>query len=248
VFGTGKATVPYTIGKDADGNPTVTLGALTTPAGVVATKVDPKAKVFDKKDKDDRGSAWAFAGVTFTRDGFTKHLSIWISVHKADGAARLAIVLSGRDRQKLTGSLADLAGARTWTAKLCDGTAVSVKYHVAADGTVVYDGATGAPATEKAFDFGSAGKSHKGGAKDAQRGDFVSGFLVRFDKTRVGMAAALFKNADGTYTLKVFGRSGYCGQGKADQSHGHRGGGSGGWGGWGGDHHGNGDPKPKPKP
>jgi hypothetical protein len=183
--------------------------------------------------------------VTFTHDGFIKHLSIWISVHKADGAARLAIVLSGRDRQKLTGSLTDLAGARTWTANLCDGTAVSVKYHVAADGSLVYDGATGAPATEKAFDFGSAGKSHKSGAKDVQGGDFVSGFLVRFDKTGVAMAAALFKNADGTYTLKVFGRSGYCGHGKGEKRHGHHGGG---WGGWGGDHHGNGDPKQKPKP
>ena len=34
---------------------------------------------------------------------------------------------------------ADLLGDHVWTGQLCDGTAVSVKYHVASDGTVVYD-------------------------------------------------------------------------------------------------------------
>lgn len=244
VFGTGDATVKYSIAKDSDGNPTITIGAITKPSGVEAAKVDPKAKAFDKKDKDDKGWAWAFGGVTFTHDGFTKHLSIWITVHKADGSARLAIVLSGRDRQKVTGSLPGLGGARTWSAKLCDGTAVSVAFHVDPNGSVVYDGATGAPATEKAFDLnGLGGKPHKGGAKDVKRGDFLSGFWVRFDKTHVGVAVALFKNDDGTYTLKVAGHSGFCGDGKGDH---HRRGHHGGWG-WGWSGHGAGDHQPKPK-
>jgi hypothetical protein len=240
VFGTGAASVDYTIGKDGAGNPTLAIGPITTPALVTAAKVDPKTKTFDTKDKDG-GWAWAFGGVTFTHDGFVKHLSISISVRKSDGSARLAIVLSGRDRQKLTGSPTDLGGARTWSAKLCDGTAVSVKYHVASNGTLVYDGATGPGATEKAFD----GKGFKFG-KGAKFGDLVGAFIVRFDKSGVGVVVALFKNADGTYTLKVSGRSGFCG-GKGDRG-GH--GGHGGWGwGWGGHGHGgDGNHKPKSKP
>ena len=239
VFGTGPATVPYTIDKDGDGNPTLSIGSITTPGLVSAAKVDPKTKTFDTKDKDG-GWAWAFGGVTFTHDGFVKHLSISISVRKSDGSARLAIVLSGRDRQKLTGSAADL-GTRTWSAKQCDGTDVSVKYHVTSNGTLVtlvYDGATGPGATEKAFDA----KGFKFGK--GKLGDLVGAFSVRFDKSGVGVVVALFKNSDGTYTLKVAGRSGFCGgKGGSAGNDGHHG-----WG-WGGNgHRGDGNHKPKAKP
>ena len=76
------------------------------------------------------------------RAGYVKKLTIFVGVDKKSGKATLSIVLSGRDKLKLEGSLADLAGARTWSAHLCDGTAVSVAYHVAADGTVVFDSST----------------------------------------------------------------------------------------------------------
>jgi hypothetical protein len=251
VFGTGDAKVAYTIGKDGNGNPTVSIGAVSAPSGVDSTKLDPKSKTSGK-------FAWASAGVLFSHDGFTKRLTISIGTHKTDGSARLSIVLSGRDRQKLTGTLAQLAGDRTWAAKLCTGTAVSVKYHVASDGTVVYDGADGAPASEKDVKSGwnkkddkskemPSDSKHKGWGGQG----LASGIIVRFDKTNVGVALFLFKNDDGTYTLRVLGHSGHCGDGKGKHHHhqgdwqgdGHRGDGR--------HHHrhdGDSNPKSKPKP
>jgi hypothetical protein len=41
---------------------------------------------------------------------------------------------------------ADVAGAHTWTGQLCDGTAVSVAYHVTERGRLVFDEATGSRA------------------------------------------------------------------------------------------------------
>jgi hypothetical protein len=224
VFGTGSASVDYAIAKDADGNPTVSIGDITAPSGVVATKVDPTSKASPKSSKKSDGRAWAFAGVSFSHDGFTKRLSISISAVLPDGPAKLAIVLSGRDRQKLNGSLDQLAGARTWSAKLCDGTPVEVDYHVTTDGTVVFDGTTGAPATERDLKAGSDKLKFSG--KHFGRKNVVSGIVVRFDKTRVGVAVLLVKNDDGTYTLKVAGSSGRCGDGKGHR-HDHRGDGNG---------------------
>ena len=254
VFGTGKATVDYSIGKDADGNPTVTIGDITTPSGVTATKLDPAAKTKTKKSGSAEGRAWAWAGVGFSHDGFTKRLSISISATLPDGPAKLAIVLGGRDRQLLSGTLAALAGARTWSAKLCDGTPVTVKYHVSADGTVVYDGATGAPAKER--DFKAGDKKAQGGDKSAAKNgkhfggkNVVSGIAVRFTKTNVGVGVWLVKNDDGTYSLKVAGFSGHCGGGKDRQHHGDQkrigGGNRHGNGHHGDGHHGDGDRKPK---
>jgi hypothetical protein len=232
VFGTGKATVAYTIGKNGSGDPTVSIGTVSVPGGVTATKLDPKSKSSTKW-------AWASAGVSFASSGFTKRLTISISEKKPDGSARLAIVLSGRDKQKLSGTLAQLAGNRTWSARLCDGTPVNVAYHVASDGTVVFDSATGAPFKEQ--DLKAGGKS-KDADKSAKSHELVSGIVVRFTKTNVGLTVLLKSNGDGTYTLKVLGRSGHCGDGKGKRHHhGHHG-----WG-W-GDRRGDGDHKPKPKP
>jgi hypothetical protein len=248
VFGTGKAAVAYTIGKDADGNPTVTLGAISVPSGVVATKLDPGSKSDPKKSKTSDGRAWAWAGVSFSHDGFTKRLSISISAKLPDGPAKLALVLSGRDRQKLSGTLAQLAGDRTWSARLCDGTKVAVNYHVGSDGTVVYDGATGAPATERDFKSGEVDKKASMPTKHSELGNVLSGIAVRFEKTHVGVAVRLIKNADGTYTLKVSGFSGHCGEGKTHR-HQHSGAGNGNadrnGGHHGNGHHGNGNRKPK---
>jgi hypothetical protein len=190
VFGTGaKSSATYTVGKDSSGNPTVAIATPTTPAGIVWTPgVTPGHTSPDKSgDKNKRGHALA-AG-SFTWQGFTKILLISVNVAKS-GTASLAITLSGRDAQKLNGTLASLAGARTWAATTCAGTPVKVSFHVASDGTVVYDGATGGTATEKGF-------------KD--------GFLAWFDKGRTGVFVNLVKQSDGTYTLFALGRSGACG-------------------------------------
>jgi hypothetical protein len=252
VFGTGKASVDYTIGKDADGNPTVTLGAITAPSGVSATKTAPwsKPKSSSKKEEGSEGRAWASAGVTFSHDGFTKRLSITISNRLPDGPAKLSIILSGRDRQDLSGTLAALAGARTWSARLCDGTPVAVHYHVTSAGTVLYDGATGAPAKERDLKTaaGKANAAEKAMAKHWAK-DVISGIAVRFEKTNVGVAVWLIKNDDGSYGLRVAGFSGHCGwgdkQGHQGDAHGwgsgHNGDGHHG----GGGHHRTGDRKPK---
>lgn len=217
VFGTGaKSTASYTIGKDPSGKPTVAIGAVHPAAGVawklgpfVATKVTPSTAKSGAADKGKAKGAHAAADGTFSWQGFTKSLTISVNV-AGDSTASMAITLSGRDAQKLNGTLASLAGARTWSAHTCAGTAVSVKYHVA-NGTVAYDGATGAAATEKAFG---------------------TGFMAWFDKNRVALFASLVRQPDGTYSLFVHGRSGDCGDRQPGGfGPGHRsGGGHGQWG------------------
>jgi hypothetical protein len=207
VFGTSiKSMVDYTIGDDGSGNPTVTLGTpAPLPSGATWTPATPKSSTED-------GGSRATAGGTFSYQGFVKRLSVTVSVEKGDsedpGSARLSITLSGKDRQSLSGTLAALAaaGGRSWSAHLCDGTAVSVMYHVNADGTIGYDGVTGPAAT-------ATPKDH--------------GLTVRFDGTRVGLTVALKDNGDGTYTLVARGFSGSCGESDshksshvADQHHG----------------------------
>ncbi len=193
VFGTGSpSTVAYVVGSDGSGNPTLAIGAVSTAAGVTSQLVGPKSKSRGK-------SGSVVGGVTFTRNGYTKQLTIAVTVKKSDGSAAVQVSLGGRDRQKLTGTLAALAGPRTWSAHLCNATPVSVTFHVAADGKVVFDGATGAPVTTKT------------------RGN---GFSARFNDSRVGVAASLKALADGTYRLQVQGSSGSCGPGhdKHDQA------------------------------
>jgi hypothetical protein len=184
VFGTGdKSTVKYTVGSSS-GSPTLSIDSVANAPDVSSTTSGPTTKSGDRW-------AWTGAKVTFTHAGYVKRLTIFVGVDKGSGKASLSIVLSGRDKLKLDGSLAALAGARTWAAHLCDGKPVSVAYHVAADGTVVYDSATGAPVKEKSF---------------------KSGFIARFTDTNVGVFVGLKKNSDGTYRLMVFGNSGHCGK------------------------------------
>jgi len=213
VFGTGtKSTVKYTIGSNG-GLPTLTIGAITTPSGVTSAVVTPVSKASGDKSKDgDKAKvqgdrSWAIGGVTFTSGGYTKHLSISVFANKSDGTAAVTITLSGRDKLDLSGTLADLAGPRTWVAHMCDGTKVSVAYHVASDGSVVFDSATPATFMEKAFDSSKLFDHWK----DSTAKVSVKGFIVRFDNSGVGVAAWLKDNGDGTFTLVVQGSSGHCG-------------------------------------
>lgn len=194
VFGNGVSSAQYTIGADSSGNPTVSL---TDPSplasGVTWTAAKPKAS-------HQEGEAEASAGGSFAYNGFTKSLKVSVKVepgeHGQPGSASLRITLSGRDVQHLTGKLADLAaaGTRTWSGYLCDGkTQVTVTYHVNADGTIAFDGATGGTAVTKKGEHG--------------------GLVVRFQGTGVGFSARLKDNGDGTYTLLARGSSGNCGKG-----------------------------------
>jgi hypothetical protein len=195
VFGNGVSSAQYTIGDDGSGNPTVSL----TDPSPLASGVTWKAGT-PMSHSGKQGGAPATAGGQFSYQGFTKTLKVSVSVEKPHGnepgSASLKITLIGRDVQKLTGTLADLAaaGTRTWAGYLCDGTTkVTVSYHVNADGTIGFDGATGGTAVQK------AGKN--------------GGLSVRFTGTNVGFAARLKDNGDGTFTLMAAGHSGQCGKG-----------------------------------
>lgn len=192
VFGTdATSAVAYTVGKDPSGKPTVAFGT-AQPAAGITWKAGPIPVLKMSPDTDKAGKARgtrAVASGTFAWQGFTKTLTIMVNV-AADGSAGLLLSLSGRDVQKLSGTLASLAGSRTWSARLCDGTAVRVTYHVdPTTGKAVFDGASGAKATEKSLGHG---------------------FFAWFDRSRTAVFATLVQ-ANGTYSLDVYGRSGQCG-------------------------------------
>ena len=183
LFGTGTVTtVGYTIGG-AGTVPTIAIGSVAAPADVVVVQGTPKTKT------GSEGST-ASVQIVFTRDGFTKKLDIKISV-KASGtrAASLRITLSGKDRQKLSGALADLIGTHSWAGHLCDGTAVAFTYDVVDPGTLVFGAATGATATTKTDE---------------------DGLTVAFNGTKTKVSISLHKNEDGTWTLKASTRTDKC--------------------------------------
>ena len=101
-------------------------------------------------------------------------------------------LLRGKDKLKLVGPLADLLGARTWSAHTCDGTLVSVSFHVTPDGAVAFDSAV--PTTVKV-------KTDKHGFRASFAG-------------KAGVSVSL-KSKDQLYELKVDGKSGKCGKDKA---------------------------------
>lgn len=217
VFGTkAKSSVAYTIGKAADGSPTVTIDSVSPATGIAATTVPGTAR---KKG--------AVARVDFAREGFVRHLVIRVSVRSGrTPSASLGITLSGRDRQKLAGTLASIAGDHTWTGQLCDGTGVTATFNVAADGTVTFVSATGAPATGRSL-AGSPGRRHehdgkrdddsRDGGRTAGGSSFVSGALATFTGTRTRVAATVLTRPDGSYVFVIDGRGGRCGPGGTPQ-------------------------------
>jgi hypothetical protein len=185
VFGTDDvSTVRYTVGAAA-GHPTLAIDGVT-PGGGATFEVSP-IKTGDDGDK-------ASASVTFKLDGYTKKLTISVAVND-DGKASLKITLSGKDKQRLSGSLTDLQGARTWSAHLCDGTPVSVNFHVTPSGGVAFDSAV--PTSVKV-------KTEK------------HGFKATFDGTKVGVSVKLQARRV-IYELKVDGKSGKCDKGDKEK-------------------------------
>jgi hypothetical protein len=186
VFGTGaKSTVAYTVGKAADGSPTLALGAISAAAGITVEAGTPTTRT------DDDGDTSASVKIAFNHNGYTKKLSIKVSV-EATGVhhASLELKLSGKDRQKLSGTLASLVGPHSWSGKLCTGTAVTIAYTVNADGTVTYGSATGGTATVKTGEHG---------------------FTARFDGTKVKVSVSLKQDESGMYSLKTDAKRGGCG-------------------------------------
>ncbi len=186
LFATGeKSSVAYTVGNNA-GAPTVTIGTVTPATGVTSVIGTPEAlhaKHFESHDQN--GDQVAVAAVSFTKDGYTKTLSITVRVVTGDKPhASLKLTLTARDRQILTGTIAELAGNHTWSGKTCDGTAIGITYTVNADGTLTYVSATGGTVT-----------TH----------DFGKGFLASFDGTHAFVNVSIHQDEQvaGNYTVKV---------------------------------------------
>ena len=184
VFGTGVTTkVGYTVGDLGGGKPTVKIDSVDAPGDIGVVQGTEKTKTGPK------GSS-ASIGITFSRDGFNKKLDISVSVKAAgDHPASFKITLSGKDKQKLTGTLADLIGVHSWAGHLCDGTAVGFTYTVADPGTVAFGAASGAPATSKSM---------------------AHGISVRFDGTKMKVQVRLIDKKDGTWALKVSSQTSRC--------------------------------------
>ena len=183
LFGTSEMTqVDYTVGAAADGTPTLTVDGVNAPADVTVDQ-----KPVQTKSGHHGASAWA--RIAFARDGFTKKLTVMVSVRdKGDRPASLTFELSGKDRQKLTDTLEDLVGAHAWTGTACDGTPATVNFMVNPDGTVSFTDAT-PPAT----------------ATDSKHG-----FWARFDGSHSKVSVRLWENKDGSWTLKVEARGDRC--------------------------------------
>lgn len=189
VFPAKPATVGYTVGAAADGSPTVAINSVVA-AGVTVVQEPPKTETEDHE-------ASASVKIAFSLNGYTKKLSISVSVDtEGTHKASLKITLSGKDKQKLSGSLAEIGlGLHTWSGKLCDGSPVSIAYNVLDNGTVAYTSATGGTVTVKSSE---------------------NGFSARFDGTKAKVKVQLKKAENGTtYRLKVEARIGECHETKA---------------------------------
>ncbi len=195
LFATGtKSTLGYTVGSDA-GSPTITIDSVTPADGVTSVIGTPEAHHSKHFESNEHGDAQvAVAAVSFSRDGYTKVLSITVRVVAGEKPhASLKLTLTARDRQVLTGTLAELAGDHTWSGKTCDGTAIGITYTVNPDGSLTYVSATGGTVTTHTSD---------------------KGFRTRFDGTHasVRVSTRQSEQTPGTYTIKVrFEREG-CGR------------------------------------
>jgi hypothetical protein len=130
LFGTGAVVVPYAVGMDAAGRPTLSLGTPTVPGGVTVASTGTTLRP---------RSAGARAG--FTANGMTKWLLIGLSAGRGGANAELVVAVQAEARQVLP--LAALAGSKTWTGPTCGGVTNSLTYVVNPDGT--FGAATATP-------------------------------------------------------------------------------------------------------
>jgi hypothetical protein len=145
IFGTGAATVVnFTIAAKADGTPDIT-GVTTSGAetGVVGTVNYSSG---DGHEGDSGSSARVSVKFTSAAGDQSRSLTIAVRVHTnedGDTSAKLSISL-GRMRGVALDA-ATAAGTHTWNGTLCDGSAASITYTVALDGSV--SAVTATPAT-----------------------------------------------------------------------------------------------------
>ena len=198
-------TVDYTVSSDADGKPTLSIGTVFVPA--VPSGVTHDTPVVGNSSNDWGSSAWA--RITFSHDGFTMRLKIRVSLrNEGDRPASLSIQLSGKDRQRTTGSLGDLAGDHTWTGVMCNGSPATLTFTVNKDdGTVMFKSSDPVATVLDPEEFGFG---FKHGFDDSEHGFKGSFFIARFDGTHTKVMVWLHPNEDGTYTLVVSARADRC--------------------------------------
>ncbi len=127
IFGTGATTtVGFTIGATADGAPDIT--------GISSS--DPSAVIGDVNHFGDDHAGAARATVTFTSGIQSRRLTITALLFTRGDVTRAASQVSLSKISGVSQPADQAAGDHTWTGMLCDGTAASVAYNVAADGTI----------------------------------------------------------------------------------------------------------------
>ncbi len=135
VFGTGTATkVTFQVVAAADGTPDIT--------GV--TSSDPTAEIGDVKlsSADDHegdgsgGSARVSIKFTSSTGDQSRVLSIRVKSHEHDGKTSAQVSIGLSPIRGVAVDAATAAGPHTWSGVLCDNSAASIAYTVAADGSV----------------------------------------------------------------------------------------------------------------
>jgi hypothetical protein len=149
VFGNGTpSTVDFTIGAATDGSPDITGITHTGEAAVVGDVQHDSGDGHDDHEGDESSQS-ARVKVTFTNVAGDQSRTLVISVRvhtggdEGDGGAKLSIALGRIKGVAVDATVA--AGTHTWNGTLCDGSAASITYTVAADGSV--SGVSAVPAT-----------------------------------------------------------------------------------------------------
>ena len=143
VFGTGAATtVNFTIAAKSDGTPDIT-GVTSSDATAVVGAVDYSSG--DGHEGDSGSSARVSVKFTNTAGDQSRSLTIAARVRTNEGgdtSAKLSISLG-----RIRGVEGKAVGSHVWSGTLCDNTAASIAYTVAADGTLTLGAITPAGAT-----------------------------------------------------------------------------------------------------
>ena len=140
VFGDGgSTTVNFTIAAGSDGGPDITGITVTSPAQFTIGSVERSTET-----DDDEGETEQEAKVTisFSQAGQSRTLTIKAEVETEDGATESKLRIS---LGKLKGAAVvdgEAVGPHTWSGTLCDGTAATIAYTVAADGSITVDSTT----------------------------------------------------------------------------------------------------------
>jgi hypothetical protein len=149
VFGTGTAsTVNFVVGAKADATPDIT--GTTSSDGVVG------AVEYSSGDGHEGDSgASARVSVKFTNAAGDQSRSLTISVRvntneDGDSSAKLSISLG-----RIKGVEGMAVGSHVWSGTLCDNTAASIAYTVAADGTLTLGAIAPATATSSTGEEGA---------------------------------------------------------------------------------------------